>query len=180
MKTKRSELGQNNRLIKLPENNKEYLVLYTSDSADIFIADCLTVWDLEREIKVISTYPEEVLEAEINYKNVDPSAGLDLRNRIVKVRRFDKAIADNLKLLYDNRCQICGKNFASKYDTSIAEAHHIDSFIKSLNNDSDNIMIVCPNHHRIIHKTMPLFEKSKQSLIFKNGYQERLRLNYHL
>jgi len=180
LKIKRSELGQNNRLIKLPENIREYLVLYTSDSADLFIADCLTIWDLQKEIQVISSYPEEVLEAEINYKNVDPSAGLDLRERIVKVRRFDKAIADNLKLLYDYRCQICGNNFSAKYDTSIAEAHHIDSFIKSLNNDSDNIMIVCPNHHRIIHKTMPTFERSNRSLIFQNGYQERLRLNYHL
>lgn len=180
LKTKRSELGQNYHLIKLPESIKEYLVLYTSDSADIFIADCLTVWDLEREIQVISSYPEEVLEAEINYKNVDPSAGLDLRERIVKFRRFDKAIADNLKLLYDNRCQICGNNFASKYDSAIAEAHHIDSFIKSLNNDSDNIMIVCPNHHRIIHKTMPIFKRANHSLIFQNGYQEKLRLNFHL
>ncbi|NLD50963.1 MAG: HNH endonuclease [Clostridiaceae bacterium] len=180
LKAQRAELEQNNHLIRIPEDSREYLVLYTSDSADLFIADCLTVWDLQKECQVISSYSEEALEAEINYRSTDPSAGLALRERIVKVRRFDKAIADNLKLLYDNRCQICGNNFGARYDTSIAEAHHIDSFIKSLNNDSDNIMILCPNHHRIIHKTMPIFERAKHSLVFHNGYQEQLRLNYHL
>lgn len=179
LNTQRAELGHNH-LIRIPKDSREYLVLYTSDSADLLIADCLTVWDLQKECQVISSYPEEALEAEINYRNTDPSAGLNLRERIVKVRRFDKAIADNLKLLYDNQCQICGDNFAIKYDTSIAEAHHIDSFIKSLNNDSDNIMILCPNHHRIIHKAMPTFERAKHSLVFRNGYVEKLRLNYHL
>lgn len=179
LKQRREEPGFKNRLIRIPEDSREYLVLYTSDSDNIFVADCLTVWDLKKEIQAISSIPEETLEAEINNRNTDPTAGLDLRERIVKVRRFDKAIADNLKLLYDNRCQICGDNFATRYDTSISEAHHIDSFIKSLNNDSDNIMIVCPNHHRIIHKTMPIFKRSVPSLVFQNGYQEKLRLNYH-
>jgi len=179
LKTQRTKLGHNH-LIRIPEDSREYLVLYTSDSADLFIADCLTVWDLKKEFSTISSYPEEALEAEINYRNTDPSARLDLRERLVKIRRFDKAIADNLKLLYDNRCQICGDNFAARYETSIAEAHHIDSFIKSLNNDSDNIMILCPNHHRIIHKAMPTFVRTKHTLVFQNGYEERLRLNYHL
>ena len=36
LKTQRAELEQNNHLIRIPEGSREYLVLYTSDSADLF------------------------------------------------------------------------------------------------------------------------------------------------
>jgi len=30
---------------------------------------------------------------------------------MIKVRRLDRAIGENLKLLYNYKCQICGDNF---------------------------------------------------------------------
>ena len=37
----------------------------------------------------------------------------------------------------------------STYGSHIVEAHHIDYFVSSLNNDASNQLIVCPNHHSI-------------------------------
>lgn len=52
--------------------------------------------------------------------------------------------------------------------------------MKSLNNNMNNIMIVCPNHHSIIHDVNPCFDKKGGIFIYKNGYKEGLQLNYHL
>ena len=34
-----------------------------------------------------------------------------------------------------------------------------DYFVNSLNNDERNQMIVCPNHHSIIHDANPIFNR---------------------
>ena len=62
----------------------------------------------------------------------------------------------------------------------VVEAHHIDYFITSLNNDADNQMIVCPNHHSIIHDVNPRYDRKHKLFIYDNGAEQRLVLNYHL
>ena len=82
--------------------------------------------------------------------------------------------------MYDYRCQICGQRVGELYDSHVVESHHIDYFVKSLNNDMNNIMIVCPNHHNIIHDVNPFFDRGKKVFIYNNYYKEGLILNYHL
>ena len=60
------------------------------------------------------------------------------------------------------------------------EARYIDYFIRSLNNDAGNQMIVCPNHHRIIHETDPVFDRQTIKYRYPNGYEQGLLLNKHL
>ena len=100
--------------------------------------------------------------------------------RTSKIRKLNRKIGDNLKLLYGYRCQICGRLIGEEYGSHIAEAHHIDYFVKSLNNDADNQMIVCPNHHRIIHDANPVFKRQSLMYVYENGYEEKLMLNQHL
>ena len=59
-------------------------------------------------------------------------------------------------------------------------AHHIDYFSRSMNNDASNIMIVCPNHHSIIHDRNPEFNTKEKTYRYPNGYVEGLMLNKHL
>src|SRR5659263_430634 len=97
-----------------------------------------------------------------------------------KNRKLNKAIGENLKMHYDYRCQICGDNFGDKYGTRIVETHHIESFVVSLNNDSSNQIIICPNHHRVIHKAEPALDRRKKLFIYSNGIQEKVLINRHL
>lgn len=69
--------------------------------------------------------------------------------------------------------------FGEDDDSHVIEAHHISQFIKSLNNDMKNIMIVCPNHHSIIHDVNPVFNEKKKIFIYSNGFKEGLKLNCH-
>ena len=72
------------------------------------------------------------------------------------------------------------KSVESLLEKNMVEAHHIDYFVKSLNNDITNIMIVCPNHHSIIHDRNPLFNRKNRVYEYPNGYKEGLVLNDHL
>lgn len=119
-------------------------------------------------------------ELMINYKETDLDARIEERLQLVKVRKMDKSICDNLKLLYNFKCQITGENFSEHHCVNVVEAHHINYFTKSQNNDTDNIVIVSPNYHRLIHKLNPTFDREEKAFIFPNGLKERLRLNLHL
>jgi 5-methylcytosine-specific restriction endonuclease McrA len=91
----------------------------------------------------------------------------------------DPLLAESLKSIYDHRCQVCGMNFRIKYDEPFAETHHIHSLSEGGLDISKNIVVICPNHHRIIHKTDAIFDRSKLLYKYPNGLEERLLLADH-
>ena len=130
--------------------------------------------------KAIQGMRERTVENEIEYEMEDKSSGIEKRLQIVKIRKLNRKIGENLKLLYGYLCQICGQVIGEKYGSHIAEAHHIDYFVNSLNNDANNQMIVCPNHHSVIHDANPVFDRRRMVCRFDNGVEERISLNKHL
>ena len=166
--------------IKLPEDIKEYVVLYTTQFQDTFYLECITLRENQSINKSIEKISEEEFELSTNYNRIDLTATITEKKQLIKIRKLDRSICDNLKILYDYRCQITGDKFGEKYKSEVSEAHHIEYFTKSMNNDSENIIIVSPNYHRLIHKTNPVFDRNKLTFIFQNGVKEKLQLNYHL
>ncbi len=83
-------------------------------------------------------------------------------------------------MLYNHRCQICGATAKVLYGVDVSEAHHIDPFTRSINNNSKNIVILCPDHHRIVHKTHAVFEYKTHMFMYDNAKTEKLLLNLHL
>jgi len=166
--------------IKLPEEYKEYIAVYTTEYDDTFIIEPIVSQDIETLKNIVAGKTERVIEAEFNFDAVDDTAGFKNVERITRIRKLNKKIGDNLKMLYEYRCQICGKLIGEEYDSHVVEAHHIDYFVNSLNNDASNQLIVCPNHHSIIHDVNPVFDRNQLAFLYDNGYKEKLVLNYHL
>jgi hypothetical protein len=166
-------------MIRLPDNYKEYLAIYTTEYDDTYLLETIVADDILALKTVVKNYSERVLEANFNYDIVDERASLFESERIVKLRKLNRKIGDNLKLLYNYRCQICGKDIGEEYESHIVEAHHIDYFVQSLNNDASNQIIVCPNHHSIIHDVNPLFDRKRLIYLFPNGIQMGVVLNRH-
>jgi predicted restriction endonuclease len=63
------------------------------------------------------------------------------KEKIVKIRKLDKSIGENLKMIYAYKCQICGLLIGETYDAAVIYTHHIDYFSTSLNNNANNIMV---------------------------------------
>ncbi len=167
-------------IIKLPEYSKEYLAIYTTEYEDSYIFETIVADDIYLLKQVAEKQSERVFESNFNYDIVDKGSKLLEDERVVRIRKLNRKIGDNLKLLYDYRCQICGKLIGEGYGTHVIEAHHIDYFVKSLNNDASNQLIVCPNHHSIIHEVNPAFDRKKLIYLYPNGMQEGLAINKHL
>jgi 5-methylcytosine-specific restriction enzyme A len=176
----RNQSEKKKQYIKVPKDRSEYLAIYTTNYPDTYIFDCIfneTRYSLKDEVLSVG---EAAIEYYMNTPSLDPSAGIDLSNRLVKIRRLNRAIGNSLKELYDYNCQLCGNNFSRKYDVEIVEAHHIVPFTVSLNNDADNIIVLCPNHHTTVHKAEPIFDKKKLFYVYRNGFKEQVALNHHL
>jgi len=167
-------------MIRLPEEDREYITFYTTEYEDTYLVDAITNNDYSEFKSSLKKMTEEDLEQDINYRYKDNNPYIEETPGILKVRKLNRKIGENLKLLYEFRCQICGEKIGNPYDTKVVEAHHIDYFVESLNNDFDNQMIVCPNHHRIIHQANPVFDKKRKLYIYPNGMREGLILNVHL
>ncbi len=121
---------------------------------------------------------EEEIERIANLS--DASAKLVYKSRAGNERVYNRSIVSQLKKLYRGSCQICGFNPVAAFGTEICEAHHIDFFAESQNNDASNIIILCPNHHRLIHKLKPTFDQEKMAFIASGTDPLPVNLDYHL
>lgn len=174
----RKEAGNRKRVL-LPDSMKEYLVIYSTPKENVFSAEPFLRNDIIDMQRLFSPYTEQQLEKVLDNENTDPSAGFQERLVLAKFRKLDRSISTKLKEIYEYRCQICGESIGQPYGVHVCESHHIDYFSKSWNNDMSNQLIVCPNHHRIIHSADPFFNRKKLQYEYKNGYVERLVLHKH-
>lgn len=173
------EPGSKKRIV-LPEEYKEYLAIYTTEDDDAYILEPIISEEVQVLRETISGKEELLVEAEMNFEHHDAGAGIQINQRLVRIRKLNRLIGENLKLLYGYRCQLCGKLIGEEFGSHIAEAHHIDYFVNSLNNDASNQMIVCPNHHSIIHDANPVYDRKRRMYVYANGVEQRLVLNKHL
>lgn len=164
--------------VKLPEGQKEFFVLYKTNKTDVFEAEAICLEGLQK--LSVRNYSEVYIETLLSIDMVDPTASVQEKETIQKIRKLDRKIAEGLKVHYGFRCQICGQLVGERYGIRCCESHHIDYFSKSWNNDSSNQMILCPSHHRIIHSADPFFKWSDLSFNYRNGVVEKLSLNDHL
>lgn len=167
-------------MIKLPDDYKEYLAIYTTEYDNAFLLETIKVEDMNLLKDVAKNQSERVMENNFNYDIEDIGSTIFSDDRIVKIRKLNRKIGENLKLLYGYRCQVCGELTGERYDAHVVEAHHIDYYINSLNNNANNLLILCPNHHSIIHDVNPVFDRKKLIYLYPNSIQEGLKINKHL
>ena len=154
---------------------KEKIAFFTTEIPDVWLVETYNANDNNELIDSLHN------SNELDYEQYDLNSRIEHTKKIVKLRVLDKTIGNNLKKLYKYHCQVCGEAVSLKYGVdSVADAHHIDPFTVSQNNNFDNIMILCPNHHRIIHTCHGIFQRKIQEIWYPNGLHEKLRLNLHL
>lgn len=149
--------------------DKKFFTLYPTARADEFRLESSVACD------------EPTLENLLDLPTLtDSQAALLEKFGLNKFRKVNRDIGNRLKRNYNFRCQICGRSVGEFYGVNLAECHHIIPFSLSLDNDAANLLIVCPNHHRIIHAAAPTFDRKRKLYLYPNGHKEFLKLNEHL
>ena len=106
------------------------------DSDEVYSAPTITT----EEKRIITEFSEEEIERIINQQ--DLGSRIVQKTKTTNARVFDSSIQKSLKKLYQYRCQICGATATVMYGVDVSEAHHIDYFTNSANNNPGNIIIL--------------------------------------
>lgn len=96
-----------------------------------------------------STINDKEIEDNTN-NNVD-EADIVTKISIMEKRVRNKPKVKQLKVLYDNKCQICNKSLTLIDDIEYSEVHHIHPLGKEHmgKDEKDNMIVLCPNHHKL-------------------------------
>ncbi|WP_174449391.1 HNH endonuclease [Azospirillum baldaniorum] len=72
--------------------------------------------------------------------------------------RRDRQHVEALRALYDGRCQICEWAPRARYGADICEGHHVRWLSRGGQDDLSNMVLICPNHHRVLHRVDAPFD----------------------
>ena len=108
-------------------------------------------------------------------------SGVSERRRQLLQRSYrrNRVLVEELHGLYAGRCQLCGFDPPVLYGVSACCGHHVVYLSRGGKDELPNLMLVCPNHHEIIHATSAVFDFSDLHYVFPNGRREPLVLNRH-
>lgn len=109
----------------------------------------LTDNDFETIYHYVQQQDKEIqgfLEDDTNLKN-------DTVETIINRIKRHQQIVTKLKDKYNNHCQIDGCNFTFKKKNGgfYSEVHHLVPLSQGGSQGEDNVVILCPNHHRMFH-----------------------------
>ena len=133
--------------------------------------------------------PEEELEARILLGDRDsvsrliaaeaPGIAADRRRYLFEqAPRRNPQHVKELQGMYDGMCQLCGWNPKSRYRHNLCEAHHVHWLSRGGDDALHNMVLICPNHHRAIHRTDAPFDWADESFAFPSN-RERVRVAHH-
>lgn len=123
---------------------------------------------------------EPVLSAIFNHDHLELLNPVPAHKIITTRYERNPLLGETLKSYYGHRCQVCGREFRNTYDVDYAEAHHIHRLSDGGPDVSGNIVVLCPNHHRVVHAAGARFDSGAMTFDFPNGLRESLLLPDHL
>lgn len=83
-----------------------------------------------------------------------------------------------LRELYGGMCQLCEWNPRSLYRQDLCEAHHVHWLSRGGQDELHNMVLICPNHHRAIHRVDAPFDWADESFVFP-GMRKPMRISRH-
>lgn len=108
-------------------------------------------------------------------------------------RKRNRSLIDKLKKIYECRCQLCSEDswlpICIDDGGFYCEVHHIKSLSKENEEENldvlENLIVVCPNHHKMLHYHNSGYEKlidDHGTLYFYNDSKEKIKVqkNFHL
>lgn len=135
--------------------------------------------------------PEERLEASLlsgdesavaRLIQDEPSGIAEERRRYLmeKAARRDRALVERLRDMYAGECQICRWSPRRLYEQELCEAHHVRWLSRGGIDALSNLVLVCPNHHRAIHKRDAPFDFLRHGFVFGKALESLTAMRHSL
>ena len=85
-----------------------------------------------------------------------------------------------LQKTYRGYCQICLFDPRARYGRRLCHGHHVQWLSRGGEDELENMVLICPNHHAAVHQADAVFDYGDLSFRFSNGLVETIQLNRHL
>jgi len=90
------------------------------------------------------------------------------RRGTAKTFRRNPVLSALLKIKYRDTCQICGTTFKTTRGRFFTDTHHLQALKEGGTDTSDNIAVVCPNHHRILERsTIKIVSRTQATVVIE-------------
>lgn len=155
-------------------------------------ADLLTLFAVELPVvERVGIYPEDEFEGRLVLGESarplvlrEASASYDTRRleylyASVDVHRARRNV-EQLHKLYDGRCQLCLFDPQDRYGHRLCHGHHVHWLSRGGEDDVENMVLLCPNHHAAVHRDDAPFDYGDLAFRFSVGRSEPLLVNVHL
>lgn len=86
------------KYFKIPEDNKEFLAIYTTEYADTYLVECITQTETAEARTLLVHEDEQTYEVSVNYSEVNPTASIERIQQLTKIRKLNylhKAMIDS-------------------------------------------------------------------------------------
>jgi 5-methylcytosine-specific restriction protein A len=141
-------------------------------------------------LRKVGIYPEDEFEArlllgsgarELLLPGSDEASSARMRYlfETVDVTRARRHV-EALQKAYAGRCQICLFDPRARYGRRLCHGHHIEWLSRGGDDEIENMVLVCPNHHAAVHQADAVFDYADLAFRFANGLIEAIQLNQHL
>ena len=95
---------------------------------------------------------------------------------VSRARSWTRELRDR----YEDRCQLCGWSSLGSYQEEVCEAHHMHWRSRGGPDKLHNLVLLCPNHHRVVHRTDAVFDYQDLAFVFTERHREPLQEAGHL
>jgi predicted restriction endonuclease len=156
------------------DNPDSYFIVTVLDVHDHAVNNEQEQNEIVDELKKQNKSRQDVIDELKRLKKTD-SKTVIIKSNVF--RRDNKTIAQ-LKFIRDFKCQICSTSIEKKDGSFYIEAAHIKAKHQQGAETPDNIILLCPNHHKEFDLGKKVIVKhDKKLIIFKlNGVQYKLTL----
>lgn len=131
--------------------------------------------EIQKEITQDDRYKNKLIQ---ELKTLTPQSPEKIEFKGKYYKRDNKTLAA-LKLIRNYKCQICGKTILKKDGSFYIEAAHIKMKSKEGPETPDNILVLCPNHHKEFDLgNRKILEHTKSKIRFElNGESHGISLS---
>jgi predicted HNH restriction endonuclease len=132
------------------------------------------------EVRLEAAYGrgEREVQAVLTTTHAGPSA--TTRQQLLRGFARNRELAAELRERYLGRCQLCAFDPSAVYGAGVCEGHHIQYLSRGGEDHLQNLVLLCPNHHAVVHATEAAFDFADLRYVFPNNRREPLALNTHL
>ena len=145
---------------------------------------------IHNSVTRISVYISGIYEIKKQYyqikkskprKFIPPITNGPAKKNKSEVWRFlrDTTPVNELKKLYQNKCQICNKTFEIAKNKFYSEVHHYHPLEEGGDDDKSNMIVVCPNHHTQFDYKIIAIDMDSTSIINNIGKKTAENIIFH-